>query len=132
LESKQRYWSLINKAKKEIMIIFPTINAFKHHVRVGIINELIENPLLHQVQVKILMPLVDTNKNASSSIIDVSEKETNQIWPLHINEQDKVIINNTISENIEIRYIENSQWIESTIIVIDKKYSFVLEFKDGL
>lgn len=130
IKSKERYRSLVNMAKKEIIIILPTLNTFKHHVRIGIINALRETALRHQVQVKILMPLNDINNNTPSSITNASEKEINQIWSHHKNDQDKVIINDILSENIEIRHIENSQWIKATIIVIDKKYSFVSELKD--
>ena len=58
--SKELYQSLVNSARKEIMIVFPTINAFKRQERLGIIQLLQKAAKERNVKVRILKPFEES------------------------------------------------------------------------
>lgn len=97
-------YRLVRAAKDEILIIFHTSNALVRQEKAGGLDLLIENVLNCKTQVKILIPIEDK----VTSIIH----RLQQI------------------DGIHIRNIEPTIQTKMTILVVDKKYSLVVELKD--
>lgn len=97
-------YRLVRAAKDEILIIFHTSNALVRQEKAGGLGLLVENVLKHKTQVKILIPIEDK----ITSIIH----RLQQI------------------DGIHIRNIEPTIQTKMTILVVDKKYSLVVELKD--
>jgi signal transduction histidine kinase len=97
-------YTLVRLAKYEILIIFHTANALIRQDKAGGIDLLVENVVKYKTHVKILVPIEDAIK----AIIQRLEK-----------------IN-----GIQIRNIEKTMQTGMTVLVVDKKYSLVVELKD--
>ncbi|MGC1131439.1 MAG: HAMP domain-containing sensor histidine kinase [Nitrososphaeraceae archaeon] len=97
-------YRLVSKAKDEILIIFHTSNALVRQEKAGGLDLLIENVVKCKTHVKILVPIEDK----ITSII----QRLQQI------------------DGIHIRNIEPTIQTRMTILVVDKKYSLVVELKD--
>jgi two-component system, OmpR family, sensor histidine kinase VicK len=104
------YLNIIKDSKEQILLIFPTSNAFIRQEKVGVIQSLIEAAEKHNVKVRILMPAHN-----------VTEHSVQQL---------KMRKNQYHSGNIDIRYIEESSGTKATILVVDRKTSLVMELKD--
>ena len=104
------YIDLLKSAKKEIMLIFPTTNAFLRHHKIGVTDAMLESSTNKNMPVRVLMP-----KNGFAiQTIDLLKKE-------------KYVINNN---KFGIRHIEQLLDTKATILIIDKKVSLVMELKD--
>jgi two-component system, OmpR family, sensor histidine kinase VicK len=97
-------YKLVNSANSETLIIFHTTNALLRQERSGGITLLFENAIKHKLQVRILVPIED-------KIADTIQKRKG----IH---------------GIEIRSIEPIMQTRVTILVVDRKYSLVVELKD--
>jgi two-component system, OmpR family, sensor histidine kinase VicK len=97
-------YTLVRLAKYEILIIFHTANALIRQDKAGGIDLLVENVVKYKTHVKILVPIEDAIKD----IIQMLEK-----------------IN-----GIQIRNIEKTMETGMTVLVVDKKYSLVVELRD--
>jgi two-component system sensor histidine kinase VicK len=104
------YLNIIKNSKEEILLIFPTSNAFIRQEKVGVIQSLIEAAEKHKIKVRILMPAHN-----------VTEHSVQQL---------KMRKNQYHNGNIDIRYIEESSGTKATILVVDRKMSLVMELKD--
>jgi two-component system, OmpR family, sensor histidine kinase VicK len=125
--AKELYQSLVKCAKKEVMIIFPTINAFMRQEKIGIIELLRKAVDERNVKVRILMPLENLSEINKMHIV---EDQYNQIHQIIHNR--KTIISNIDTSNIFIRHIERMSETKATILIVDKNYSLVMELKDDL
>jgi signal transduction histidine kinase len=99
-------FELIRSAKEEISIIFSTANAFHRLIRVG------DGQLLREVtmakrglNIRILTPPDERIKEVSSELKQQLKK-------------------------IEVRHIEESLQTKVTVLIVDRKYSLSIEFKD--
>ncbi len=108
MSSKARdlYLNLVKRAEKEIIIMFPTTNAFIRQKNMGVIQFAEEAARERNVTVRILMP---------------SHKSTEDIVQ-HLKEN--------YAESIGIRYIEKMSDTKATILVVDRKVSLVMELRD--
>ena len=98
-------WKLLSMATKEIQIIYSTVKAYKMQDKVGVIDYLAKLAAKNDgIKVNILTP------NDSS-----------------IQESLKRLKDNT---NVNINYIEPKSGIIINTIIIDKKYTLVMELKD--
>ncbi|MGZ5499749.1 MAG: sensor histidine kinase [Nitrososphaeraceae archaeon] len=98
-------WNLLSMATKEIQIIYYTVKAYKMQDKVGVIDYLVKLAAKNDgIKVRILTP------NDSS-----------------IQESLKRLKDNT---NVNINYIEPKSGIIINTIIIDKKYTLVMELKD--
>jgi two-component system sensor histidine kinase VicK len=97
-------YRLVKAARDEILIIFHTANALLRQDRAGGVNLLVKNVVKYKTRVRILVPIED--------------KITDTIQRLEQNDE------------IEIRNIEPTMQTRMTILVVDKKYSLVVELKD--
>ena len=104
---------LIELANEEILILFSTARAFYRQDRVGRIDALtsavLRNPNL---KIKILTPLIETiNKQALQKLSAVRER-------------------NQTKYHIDVRQIESSIQTRVTVLIVDRKYSLMVELKD--
>jgi signal transduction histidine kinase len=104
--AKDLYLNLVKKAEKEVIIMFPTPNAFIRQKNLGVIQFSEEAARERNVKVRILMP---------------SHKSTEDIVR-HLKEN--------YAECIDIRYIEKMSDTKATILVVDRKVSLVMELRD--
>jgi two-component system sensor histidine kinase VicK len=97
-------YRLVKAARDEILIIFHAANALLRQDRAGGVDLLVKNVVKYKTRVRILVPIED--------------KITDTIRRL---EQNDVI---------EIQNIEPTMQTRMTILVVDMKYSLVVELKD--
>ncbi|MGN6614754.1 MAG: sensor histidine kinase [Candidatus Nitrosocosmicus sp.] len=108
---KNLYIDLIRSAKKEIMLIFPTSNAFLRQHKIGVTAALLESATDNNIPVRVLMP----KSEFAIQSIDLLKKEESRV---------------TNIDNFEVRYIDQLSDTKATILIIDKKVSLVMELKD--
>ena len=93
---------MINSAKKEILLLLPTINAFLRQERLGIIELLKRVAIQNNVNIKILTPVNDFICKIIQSIENTNGKLTNYF---------------------NLRSYEEMTTTTVTIIIVDKKAS---------
>ena len=99
-------FELIRSAKEEISIIFSTANAFHRLIRVGGDQLLREVTMAKRgLNIRILTPRDERIKEVSSELKQQLKK-------------------------IEVRHIEESLQTKVTVLIVDRKYSLSIEFKD--
>ncbi len=125
---------LVKNAQSEIMLILPTINALTRQVKINAIFYIHEAARQRNVKVRILMPLLSdlTERNIVKEkfvVILDKKKKINHIGEANIPDD---ISNDKISSSkfIDIRYIEPMSETRFTILLIDRKFSLVMELKD--
>ena len=96
--------TLIRSAKSEILIIFHTANALLRQDKSGGLNQLAQSATINKTKIRILVPVED-------KIIEI----------IHRLEH---------TGSMQIRNIEPAMQTRMTILVVDKTYSLVVEFKD--
>ncbi|MFY9798662.1 MAG: ATP-binding protein [Candidatus Nitrosopolaris sp.] len=99
--AREIYLKLIKNAEKEIILMFPTINAFKRQERMGVF----ESSKVLDMKVRILVP-------AHESIYQTLQN----LRELHT--------------NFHIRYIEQTSGTHATFLVVDGRFSLVMEIRD--
>jgi two-component system, OmpR family, sensor histidine kinase VicK len=105
-------FSLIQRAKEEILVMYSTSNAFHRQERVGKIQSLKEAAKERGVKVRILTPQDEIILETARKLMMVQEG------------------GQQAHENIGIRYIQPHLQIKVTIIIVDRKYSLAIELKD--
>ena len=100
------YMSLVKSAEKQILLMFPTTGAFVRQQRMGIIHLCEERAKQHNVHVRILMP--------ADKLTEQTVQALRQNYP----------------EYFSIRYIEKAIGTRATILVVDNRFSLVMELKD--
>ena len=106
------YQTILQSSKKEIMIIFPSTGAFIRQHKAGLISSIFESVKINGVKLKALIP----SDRRISRIIEELKLEKNF---------DKLKLT-----DIEFRDIENFLETRSTILIVDKKISLVMELRD--
>lgn len=111
---KDLYFELLKSSKKEIMLIFPTNKAFERQERIGIIGLIKQVAREKDLRVRVLVP--------------VENLENSQELPFPLKEN----YQQDPSNNIYIRYIaeQRSAGLQETILIVDRKVSFVIELID--
>ena len=109
IKTKQYFIDLVRDAKEEIMILFPSLNAVKREVIMGIID-LLKKRIAENIRIRILSPVNESIKEI--------------LFPKDV-EGKYEVMENTISR--EIRKQEN---LISTIVIVDRKYVLATELKD--
>ena len=99
--AQEVYLDLVKEAKNEILFIFPTADAFSRQLEIGTIRLTQQASTGRNVKVRILMP--------ANKLVDETD------YP----------------HKIDIRYIEQMSGIKATILIVDRKESF-MEVKDDL
>ena len=111
-----QYINILKSAKKEIMLIVPTTNTLKCQYKIGILRLLKRSVISNRnLSIRILTPLsknIEYNNVLKKNIFSLS----------------------SLSPCIQVRNIEeidSAAAAISTIIIIDRKESFVIEIKDN-
>ena len=104
-EAMKRAQQIIRLAKHEVLRIYPSLNTFRRHVRIGMID-LIQEVLKNGAKVRILIP--------------ADEDQISQIL-------DEVVVE---SPQLEIRSIDKSLQTQMGVIVVDRKESLIVELRD--
>jgi signal transduction histidine kinase len=107
--TKRYFIDVVRNAKDEILILFPSLNAVKREVIMGIID-LLKKKSAENIKIKILSP--------------VNESVQEILFP-----KDGEGKYNTI-ENIISREIRKQENLISTIVIVDRKYVLATELKD--
>jgi two-component system, OmpR family, sensor histidine kinase VicK len=110
--AKELFINMVRSAADEILLIIPTVNAFYREERIGVIQLIKEAAEQRGVKVKVLIP--------SNDIIDKILQK-----PEKCEEEKK-----EKQKGYEIRRIDLTSDIKSTILVIDRKSSLVTELRD--
>ncbi len=130
--AKELYLNLVKTATKEIMLIFPTINAFIRQDKIGIIQCIRKAVKERNVKVRILMPI----SNLTENTIRYITQEYNQSHQKGDNDNDGCYYNNNnivIADginDIDIRHIDRMSETKATILIVDRKLSLVMELRD--
>jgi two-component system sensor histidine kinase VicK len=109
--AKELFINMVRSAADEILLIIPTVNAFYREERIGVIHLVREAAEQRGAKVKVLIP--------SNDIIDKILQKPEK-WEEKKGKQKK----------FEIRRIDLTSEIKSTILVIDRKTSLVTELRD--
>jgi two-component system, OmpR family, sensor histidine kinase VicK len=109
--TKELYINLVRSAADEILLILPTVNAFYREERIGLMHLLIEAVEQRGVNVKVLIPSSDVIDKILQESEKGEEKEEKQ-------------------NKFEVRRIDLTSEIKSTILVTDRKASLVTELRD--
>ena len=104
-EAMKRAQQIIKLAKHEVLRIYPSLNTFRRHVRIGMID-LIQEVLKNGAKVRILIP---ADEDQISQIVD------------------EVVVE---SPQLEIRSIDKSLQTQMGVIVVDRKESLIVELRD--
>jgi two-component system, OmpR family, sensor histidine kinase VicK len=100
------YLDTVSSAKQEILLIFPTTNAFIRHQRAGVFHLLRVIVQQQKIKVRILMPY---NELTTQTIEDLKK---------------------SADRDVDIRSIKQVENAMATFLVVDKKFSLVMEIRD--
>jgi signal transduction histidine kinase len=117
---------LIKSAKKEILIIFSTANAFYRQDKAGVVD-LLRQAVANSpsINIRILTPVNELiRKETMQKLSNIKVLRQRQQQEQEQNQIDDV--NNVIG----VRHIEPSMQTRVTVLVIDKKYCLIVELKD--
>ena len=111
-KAREFYLNILKNAQKEIMIVFPTTNAFLRQKKMGAVQLAEEAVQQRNVKIRILMP---------------KHESTEQLVQRLTGRQACYDYDN----NIDIRYIEQTILdTQATILIVDQKVSLVMEIRD--
>jgi signal transduction histidine kinase len=106
-EAESIFSNLVNNAKEEILIMFPSIGTL---TRQGLFIELLDRRRNEHIGISIMSPL---NRDIQNFLSLSNKQESNKQY-----------------RNIVVREIAKSQGIKSTILVVDKKFLLTVELND--
>ena len=109
--AREFYLNTVKNAHVEIMIMFPTTNAFLRQYKMGAAQLAKESVQQRKVKVRILMPLHESTEQSVRSLTEDISPDSNYY--------------------IDIRYIEQTVLdTQATFLVVDRKVSLVMEIRD--
>jgi two-component system, OmpR family, sensor histidine kinase VicK len=129
-KTTELYLDLIKNAKREILLIFPTTNAIIRQNRAGALQLLKEAAEQTKVNVRILMPAVDLDANTLASINKDYTVKYKQDDDTNYNNIKKLLLSDSLDNKIDIRHIKKVSETKATILIVDRKYSLVIELRD--
>jgi two-component system sensor histidine kinase VicK len=107
------YLDLLNSANKDIMLMLPTTNAFLRQQKIGLVDSIIHAAKDRGVKVRMMVP---KSKNTDELIESL---ERNAFSTTKAN-----------NNSIQVRCIQTLLEARSTILIVDKKVSLVMELRD--
>ena len=124
-DAERREWDLLRKARKEVCIIYSTANAFYIQERAGTIQFL--NQLAEEgVSIKLLTPTDDHIRESMQNLKHHHHNNHDHDHD-HLQQQQQQQQHNKL---IEFRSIASTLGIKIKSLVVDRKYSLILELKN--
>lgn len=137
-EALEAEYNLLKLAKKEVQIIFSTINTFLLQERQIGISQILSNLSNHGVRIKVLTPIDKDVEEVISKLknqqqeLRYQQQEQEQLHPYQKNNAGSNSNSSNTNSNIDIQDIAPSSSINAKIIVVDKQDSLAMEIKDGI
>ena len=117
-EIQKLTFELAKSATKEMLIIFSTANAFHRQEYAGLMQLLKEVAIERGVKIRILVPKDDLIEEKVQKL-----RQQSQFYQ-QVQRQEQ------LTQQIDIRYIEQYLQTKVSVLVVDSKYSLVVELKD--
>jgi two-component system sensor histidine kinase VicK len=112
VRARELYLNLVKSANEEVLLIFPTTNAFIRQHKMGVVQLAKEAAQQRNVKVRLLMP---KHESTEPLVRSLTEED-----PHHYRNYD-----------IDVRYyIEQTSGTKATILVVDRKHSLIMELRD--
>ncbi|MGC1930469.1 MAG: HAMP domain-containing sensor histidine kinase, partial [Candidatus Nitrosopolaris sp.] len=111
---------IVRSAEQELLMIFPTANAFIRQEEIGIIQLAKKAAVEKNVKVRILMP---ADKVTKQKVAVLKQEQQQQAQEQQHNQQNNI--------TVDVRYIERvSEAKVTTLVVADRKVCLVMEIRD--
>jgi signal transduction histidine kinase len=122
------YLHLIKNAAREILLIFPTTNAITRQNSVGALQLLKQAAEQNKVNVRLLMPSVGDSDNNRMALSNPDYTSKNGVTDY--SNIKRLLLSDALSNNIDIRHIKKASETKATILIVDRRYSLVIELRD--
>ena len=114
-KARELYLDALKKSQKDIIIFFPTTNAFLRQNGIGAVRLAKEAAEQRNVRVRIMVPRHESTEQLVSGL----------------NERNSYSNYNYNNNNIDLRYIKQTLLnTQATILIVDEKVSLVVEIRD--
>jgi two-component system, OmpR family, sensor histidine kinase VicK len=122
------YLDLIRNAAREILLIFPTTNAIIRQNSVGALQLLKQAAEQNKVNVRLLMPSIGDSDNNRMALSNPDYTSKNSVTDY--SNIKRLLLSDALSNNIDIRHIKKASETKATILIVDRRYSLVIELRD--
>lgn len=122
------YLDLIKYAAREILLIFPTTNAITRQNSVGALQLLKQAAEQNKVNVRLLMPSIGDSDNNRMALSNPDYTSKNSV--IDYSNIKRLLLSDALSNNIDIRHIKKASETKATILIVDRRYSLVIELRD--
>ena len=122
------YLDLIKNAAREILLIFPTTNAITRQNSVGALQLLKQAAEQNKVNVRLLMPSIGDSDNNRMALSNPDYTSKNIVTDY--SNIKRLLLSDALSNNIDIRHIKKASETKATILIVDRRYSLVIELRD--
>ena len=122
------YLDLIKYAAREILLIFPTTNAITRQNSVGALQLLKQAAEQNKVNVRLLMPSNGESDNNTLALSNPDYTSKNSVTDY--SNIKRLLLSGALSNNIDIRHIKKASETKATILIVDRRYSLVIELRD--
>lgn len=122
------YLDLIKYAAREILLIFPTTNAITRQSSVGALQLLKQAAEQNKVNVRLLMPSIGDSDNNRMALSNPDYTSKNSV--IDYSNIKRLLLSDALSNNIDIRHIKKASETKATILIVDRRYSLVIELRD--
>lgn len=122
------YLDLIKNAAREILLIFPTTNAITRQSSVGALQLLKQAAEQNKVNVRLLMPSIGDSDNNRMALSNPDYTSKNSVTDY--SNIKRLLLSDALSNNIDIRHIKKASETKATILIVDRRYSLVIELRD--
>ena len=122
------YLDLIKNAARELLLIFPTTNAITRQNSVGALQLLKQAAEQNKVNVRLLMPSIGDSDNNRMALSNPDYTSKNSVTDY--SNIKRLLLSDALSNNIDIRHIKKASETKATILIVDRRYSLVIELRD--
>ena len=122
------YLDLIKNAAREILLIFPTTNAITRQNSVGALQLLKQAAEQNKVNVRLLMPSNGESDNNTMALSNPDYTSKNSVTDY--SNIKRLLLSDALSNSIDIRHIKKASETKATILIVDRRYSLVIELRD--
>jgi two-component system, OmpR family, sensor histidine kinase VicK len=122
------YLDLIRNAAREILLIFPTTNAITRQNSVGALQLLKDAAEQNKVNVRLLMPSIGESDNNAMALSNPDY--TSKTSVTDYSNIKRLLLSDALSNNIDLRHIKKASETKATILIVDRRYSLVIELRD--